>query len=208
MTAPTAPLTPQATPVASTAIDISWTPPLDPGSTPVSDYQVRLIGPLGDEPWLSVGLVAGYRMLGLLQGTRYGFQVRAVNTSGPGAVSPVVYAMPEARPVLRSGLGTQLDLLDEARQSLIHRLPTVDVRIEVWWQDDGHWYANLEAPVNTRQVSGKRLVVGAGLLDRIGDVLAGNYVLRALGEDFQDHDPGRDAWEQNTHGLMWEPTPS
>ena len=61
------------------------------------------------------------------------------------------------------------------------------------------WYAALEVPTNTPVISGRRLVVGAGLLDRLPDVLPGNIVCRALDEDSGRVDPARDAWQRQTH---------
>ncbi len=43
-----------------------------------------------------------------------------------------------------------------------------------------------------------------GLLDGVGGVLAGNLVVRALGEADAARDPARDAWQRESHGLMWE----
>ena len=51
-------------------------------------------------------------------------------------------------------------------------------------------------------VSGRRLALNSGLLDRIGAILPGNVVLRELGDTGAE--PARDAWRRPTHALMWE----
>ena len=43
-----------------------------------------------------------------------------------------------------------------------------------------------------------------GLLDRLPDVLPGNIVCRALDEDSGRVDPARDAWQRQTHTLVYE----
>ena len=73
----------------------------------------------------------------------------------------------------------------------------------MWWQpSDESWYGSLEVPTNTMIVSGRRLALGSGLLDRIGGVLPGNVVLRELGDTGAE--PARDAWRRPTHALLWE----
>ena len=67
----------------------------------------------------------------------------------------------------------------------------------------GGWWGSLEVPVNTPAVLSRRLSRNAGLLDRITDVLPGNFVLRELSGN--DVEPARNAWRQETHGLFWEP---
>ena len=56
--------------------------------------------------------------------------------------------------------------------------------------------------MNTPAVSGKRLVLNSGILDRVQDVLPGNMVLRELGG--ASAEPGRDAWRLPSHALIWE----
>ena len=87
---------------------------------------------------------------------------------------------------------------------MIVRLGGMDCRIQVWWQpSDGAWYSAIEIPTNTSVISGRRLVVGAGLLDRLPDVLPGNIVCRALDEDSGRVDPARDAWsEANAYARL------
>ena len=69
---------------------------------------------------------------------------------------------------------------------------------------DSSWYASLEVPTNNTIISGKRLVVNAGILDRIPGILPGNIILRAIDEDSAARDPARDAWQRQTHGLVYE----
>ena len=80
--------------------------------------------------------------------------------------------------------GQRIPLLDLDRQSMIVRLGGMDCRIAgvVSAERLCAWYAALESPTNSPAIiSGRRLVVGAGLLDRLPDVLPGNIVCRAHG---------------------------
>ena len=63
---------------------ITWKPPTDPAGGPVTGYQVRV----GKKPWVSSSLTL-YVASGLKAGQVLTVQVRAVNQSGPGAVSTV-----------------------------------------------------------------------------------------------------------------------
>ena len=146
-----------------------------------------------------------WRVRGLAHWHRYGFRVRAVNGAGAGTQTPVVYAMvmPVMPRIVAPPTGQRIPLLDEDRQSIIVTLGEQDCRISVWWQpSDESWYGSLEVPTNTMIVSGRRLALGSGLLDRIGGVLPGNVVLRELGDTGAE--PARDAWRRPTHALMWE----
>ena len=145
-------------------------------------------------------------VVGLVAGRRYGFEVRAVNGSGAGVPSGRVFGLADGPALLLSTVGFRVGLLDVDRQSLVLRVGGVDVRVRVWWQPlDQAWYGGLEVPVGRVVVSGRRLVVNAGLLDRLSDVLLGNIVCRPLTELGQTVEPGRAAWREGTHGLFWEP---
>ena len=108
--------------------------------------------------------------------------------------------------------GANIPLLDADRQSLIVRLDGSDCRIRVWWQpsDDngdgtmGGWWGSLEVPTNTPVVTGRRLSLNAGLLDRVDGILGGNLVMRDLGG--VGAEPTRSAFAQGTHALRWEPS--
>ena len=129
-----------------------------------------------------------------------------MNSIGPSAWSGILYATPILGPISAEVVGSRIPLLDLDRQSLIVRLGGMDCRLTVWWQpSDSSFFAALEVPVNNPVVSGKRLAVNAGLLDRLTDVLPGNVVCRAVDEDSTQRDPGRDAWRRSTHSLVWEP---
>ena len=186
---------------------VEWQPSLVGGAA--TAYEVGLAAPTdGGVVWEPVPSGLSHRVGGLVTGLRYGFEVRGSNADGTGPPSPRVYAAAEANTVVLSTLGRRVELLDAARQSFILRLGEVDVRVTVWWQPtDGHWYATLEVPVNTVVVSGRRLVVGSGLLDRVSDVLGGNLGCRSLTELGQVNEPDRGAWREGTHGLFWEPAP-
>ena len=116
-----------------------------------------------------------------------------------------------SRPPSRLPDGASIPLGDHDRQSLIVRLDGRDCRIRVWWSvaDDpgdgtmGGWWGSVEVPTNTPAVSGRRLSLNAGLLDRIDGILAGNLVMRDLGG--AGVEPGRGAFRTGTHALRWEP---
>ena len=208
MAVPSAPRFPQAVSTNPTSVDVLWQPPLADGGQPITAYEVGIHDPVTEETeWQPTpDATLGYRVAGLVDGKQYAFSVRAVNTDGTGPASSRVTAAPDQIGTLTFTRGNRLDLLDMDRQSLILRLPAVDVRVTVWWQPfDEHWYGSLEVPVGTRVVSGRRLVVGSGLVDRLSDVLDGNIVCRALAEEYQNADPDRAAWREETHGLFWEP---
>ena len=149
---------------------------------------------------------------GLREGGRYRVVLRARNSAGVSvtseAVEATVYRMPAAESVPD---GATIPLGDHDRQSLIVRLDGQDCRIRVWWSvaDDpgdgtlGGWWGSLEAPTNFPVVTGRRLSLNAGLLDRIEGILNGNLVMRDLGG--AGVEPGRGAFAQRTHALRWEP---
>ena len=190
-------------------LDLLWTIPADDGGSPITSYEVMVTDPDGNtwpvDSTASAATMHRARGLGLYQ--RYGFQVRARNSVGTSAWTDIIYGIPVLTPSIAVPAGQRIPLQDHDRQSLIVRLGGVDCRIHVWWQpSDSAFYAALESPVNTNAVSGKRLAVNAGLLDRLPDVLPGNIVLRALDDDSALHDPTRQAWARQTHSLVWEPT--
>ena len=116
-------------------------------------------------------------------------------------VEAVVYVQVPAVTLPR---GFTVPLLDRDRQSLIVRLDGRDCRIRIWWQpSDAGWWGSLEVPTNTAVVTGRRIALNAGLLDRVEGVLPGNLVMRDLGG--AGVEPGRGAFRDQTHALRWEP---
>lgn len=209
MTIPTFPATVRGVRAAAPGgglIDLSWSVP--ESNSPITGYEVEVTLPDGvvETPYPTGSAVAGHRVRGLAILHRYGFRVRAVNAVGRGGFSDILHAVPQPEITLSASTVQRIPLLDLDRQSLIVRLGSVDCRLWVWWQPmDGAWYATLEAPTNTRVVSGRRIVVNSGLLDRLQGVLPGNVICRALDEDSALVDPTRNAWGRPTHGLFWEP---
>ena len=128
-----------------------------------------------------------------------------VEVEGAPCVMPPAVTLPP---------GATIPLGDHDRQSLIVRLAGQDCRIRVWWSpsDDngdgtrGGWWASLEVPTNTPVVTGRRLALNAGLLDRIEGILAGNLVMRDLGG--VGVEPGRDAFARARTRLRWEHRPN
>ena len=186
-------------------MDVQWSPPQDSGSSPIVEYEVGIWDGTTTE-WETTTETDAHRVVGLVDGAVYGFSVRATNSAGTGPPSLQVTATPAPPGTATVTVGNRLNILDLDRQSQIVRLGPIEVQLIVWWQPlDGHWYASIDVPVNTRIVSGRRMVVGAGLLDRLGNTIGGNIVCRPLAEDYIFVDPMRNAWREGTHGLFWEP---
>ena len=96
--APTAPTITSATPGNGVAV-IAFTPPSSSGGSSIADYEYRLDG----GAWVSVGSTSSpFTITGLMNGTTYQVELRAVNGVGPGPESvsvPVTPAAPPAPPV-------------------------------------------------------------------------------------------------------------
>jgi hypothetical protein len=93
------------------AVDLAWTVPAA-GDAPISGYRLYRGTAPGAEAFLAeVGTVTAYHDPGLANGTRYWYQVAAVNAVGEGTRSPEVSAVPQvpatvpAAPVLSAVAG-------------------------------------------------------------------------------------------------------
>ena len=107
------PVGPPTTPSALTAtagdqaVELSWRRPADDGGAQIVRYEYRQQdgdGPFG--AWQIIGAdppPTTHRVTGLMNGTRYTFQVRAVNASGPGPAAAVTVT-----PVTTPGVPQQL----------------------------------------------------------------------------------------------------
>jgi uncharacterized delta-60 repeat protein len=99
---PPYPITPLTTPSAPTnlvatalnsAIDISFTPPLSTGGSPITDYKYSIDG--GVTFTSSGQVISPIRVTGLVNGTPYQIKLRAVNAQGDGlATSPALTVTP------------------------------------------------------------------------------------------------------------------
>ena len=96
---------------SSGQVELRWTVPATGGA--VASYQYKVDN--GDWMPMAAGTIAGtadkmyFRVGGLTNGTTYVFQVRAINTAGPGEPSDIARATPQAGPArgIRSvSLGT------------------------------------------------------------------------------------------------------
>ena len=77
-------------------VTLTWDAPENNGDDAVTDYEVRITG----GPWTSIGSTnTTYTVTGLVNGTVYGFEVRAVNAAGSGASSNLAEATPMAEEV-------------------------------------------------------------------------------------------------------------
>ena len=191
-------------------LDLLWEPPLDDGGGEITRYEAFICDEVGQNCGFETVGADGtrrHRIRGLRRGGLYRVRMRAINAAGTSDESEEVEASPYLMPAtITPPPGAALPLIDADRQSLIVRLDNRDCRVTVWWQpSDESWYAMLEVPTNTVIVSGKRLALNAGILDRLeGDgVLPGNLVCREIGESGLD--PARDAWRSGNYALKWEP---
>jgi hypothetical protein len=97
---PSAPRSVAAKP-GNTTVRITWTPPLNAGSSPVDRYAVqRSVTSTG--PWSTVATLPSttfaWKNGGLVNGTRYYYRLRAHNAVGWSAASTVVSSVPRAVP--------------------------------------------------------------------------------------------------------------
>ena len=77
---------------------LTWDAPADDGGAEITDYEYRING---RNPWISIGsTLTTHTVTGLVNGTGYTFQVRAVNRIGKGRASSQTEAAPEAPEVL------------------------------------------------------------------------------------------------------------
>ena len=72
---------------------LEWTAPADDGGAPVTGYEYRFAAGTAvpeDTPWQSAGLNLEWTVTGLTNGQQYAFEVRALNSAGPGAAATPV----------------------------------------------------------------------------------------------------------------------
>ena len=72
---------------------LEWTAPADDGGAPVTGYEYRFAAGTAvpeDTPWQSAGLDLEWTVTGLTNGQQYAFEVRALNSAGPGAAATPV----------------------------------------------------------------------------------------------------------------------
>ena len=68
-------------------VALAWEAPSSDGGAAITDYEYRIDG---TDPWISTGSTATtHTVTGLVNGTEYTFEVRAVNRKGPGRVVEV-----------------------------------------------------------------------------------------------------------------------
>ena len=105
-------------------VKLSWTPPANGGSAPITQYEYRYAAGSSTYPntWMDVSGGAEAREVtigSLINGTRYRFQVRAVNAVGGGEPAQVV-ATPSVTPTLaiNDGSADERDRHAELRVTL------------------------------------------------------------------------------------------
>ena len=106
LAAPGAPGQPQLT-AGDTTAQLSFRPPVDLGTSPVTGYQVSLDG---GATWQTISTTPGAggalttTLNGLTDGTTYSVMVRAINGSGPGQNSPSGSVTPEPPTPVSTGI--------------------------------------------------------------------------------------------------------
>ena len=94
------------------------------------------------------------------------------------------------------------------RQSLVVSLAGKDCKVTVYYAPSADtWYADLDVPVNTPAVRGRRLANGGGILPRASAALPGNIYVRPVSDFDARRDPhGADAFAPPTprYRLAWE----
>ena len=81
------------------AVTLTWEAPENDGGSEITDYEYRING--RRNPWISIGSTdTAHTVTGLVNGTAYVFEVRAVNRVGKGRASNRAEATPEAPEVL------------------------------------------------------------------------------------------------------------
>ena len=79
-------------------IVLSWDAPESDGGAEITDYEYRING---RNPWISIGsTLTTHTVTGLVNGTEYTFQVRAVNRVGKSRLPSQIEATPEAPELL------------------------------------------------------------------------------------------------------------
>ena len=78
-------------------VELSWLPPLNSGSTTITNYTVyRGTSPLSLSPLVELGSVLSYNDTLVVNDQTYYYQVTAINSEGEGAASEMVNATPSA----------------------------------------------------------------------------------------------------------------
>ena len=114
---------------------LSWDAPASDGGAAITDYEYRING---TNPWISIGsTLTTHTVTGLVNGTAYVFQVRAVNRIGTDRVPNQAEATPEAPEVFTldfahfaNGNGTTSDLV-------FVNVGSVPVRPALYFYDTG-----------------------------------------------------------------------
>ena len=73
-----------------TRVVLTWSAPVDDGGSPVTGYEYRYAAGTSvpeDTPWQSAGLNLERTVAELTNGQQYAFEVRAMNSAGPGAAA-------------------------------------------------------------------------------------------------------------------------
>ena len=138
------------------AVTLYWDPPEDDGGSAITDYEYRIDR---RNPWISIGSTdTTHTVTGLVNGTEYVFEVRAVNRRGRGRISNRAEATPEVFtldfPHFANGDGHTSDLV-------FVNVGTHPIRPALYFYDkEGH----LIAPESVVDVTGDLEVTEDGAL--------------------------------------------
>ena len=207
--APIAPSVPQLFQLAiasANSLRAAWAAPANLGGAALTHYQVDVLDNVGD-PIFTTDVAPEntyYVIRGLLRFANYQVRVSAVNRAGASIPTETLAATPARRAQEVTTEGVILPLLAADRQTFVVRLGDMDCTLSLWWQPwDSGWYASMEVPTNNPILTGKRVTLNGGLLDRLPDVLPGNIVCRGLA--VSSDEPGYTAFATPTHAMVWEP---
>ena len=204
--APTVPQLFQLTIAGANSLRAAWAQPANLGGAALLHYQVDVLDNVGD-PIFTTDVdpdSTHYVIRGLLRFANYQVRVSAVNRAGASVPTETLAATPAHRAQEVTTEGVILPLLAADRQTFVVRLGEMDCTLSLWWQPwDSGWYASMEVPTNNPILTGKRVTLNGGLLDRLPDVLPGNIVCRGLA--VSSDEPGYTAFATPTHAMVWEP---
>ena len=86
-----------ATPFSSTQVNLSWNAPANPGSSPITGYQISRESPIGSGFHVIISntnsLSTSHSDMAVLPGVTYNYQVAARNTTGIGELSNQSFAL-------------------------------------------------------------------------------------------------------------------
>ena len=180
-------------------VELTWKHPASHGGAPVTRYEYRSKGSGTWSGWsTSVGLARKKTVTGLTNGTAYSFQVRAVNSAGPGGVASASATPFKPDTAGSVSLSTTSPKVGKA---LTATLTDADGGIKnLTWS----WSSFGTSPADTLRVTGP--VASSGLTSTLtpGTTLVGHR-LRANASYDDAHGTGKQAQSAKTSAVKASP---